>query len=53
MGQYADLIANLSTKKQHTSLRLFAFHVAIWSLLDIVKWMALTMTLFRVADVGD
>ena len=29
------------------------FHVAIWSLLDIVRWIALTMTLFRAAVVGD
>lgn len=38
-----------------TSFLRFAFQVAIWSLLDMVRWMALTMTLFLAdcADVGD
>ena len=40
-------------KKRLTSFLLFAFQVAIWSLLDMVRWMAFTMTLLRVADVGD
>jgi hypothetical protein len=39
-----------------TSFLRFAFQVAIWSLLDIVKWIAFTITLFLAdcaALVGD
>jgi len=39
-----------------TSFLRFAFQVAIWSLLDIVRWIAFTITLFLAdcaAVVGD
>lgn len=36
-----------------TSFLRFAFHVAIWSLFDMVRWIAVTITLFLAAVVGD
>jgi len=39
-----------------TSFLRFAFQVAIWSLLDMVRWIALTITLFLAdwaAVIGD
>lgn len=48
-----SLVVSTTERMRLTSFLRFAFHVAIWSLLVIVRWIALTMTLLRAADVGD
>jgi hypothetical protein len=48
-GDHFSLRCHTLLSKGRTSFLRFAFHVAIWSLLDMVRWIAFTMTLFRAA----